>query len=51
MNIIWYLLVCGSFFGGGYALSKREENKRLRARLRRMEHEPEFPRQFVNLTA
>lgn len=51
MNILWYLSVCSIFFGGGYAISKREENKRLRAQLQQMENQPEIPRQFVNLTA
>ncbi|MBQ8600070.1 MAG: hypothetical protein IJ407_01640 [Clostridia bacterium] len=49
MNIIWYLFVCGSFFGSAYVISKNKENKRLRARLNAME-EP-IDRQFINMAA
>ena len=51
MNIIWYLFVCGSFLGGGYALSKREENKRLRTQLRKVQQQPEPIRQFIDMAA
>ncbi|MBQ7936730.1 MAG: hypothetical protein IJ333_10370 [Clostridia bacterium] len=51
MNVIWYLFVCGSFFGSAYVISKNEENKRLRAILRAKENEAEPVRQFINMTA
>ncbi len=49
MNIIWYLFVCGCFFGGAYILAKRQENKRLRAKLHAME--APIDRQFINIAA
>lgn len=37
MNLIWYLMVWSIFLSLGAAVTKTQENRRLRARLRRQE--------------
>ena len=49
MNILWYISVCSCFFAAAYTSHKRQENKKLRSRLRAAE-EP-IDRQFINMAA
>ena len=46
MSILWYLGVCGAFFGGSFLLHQRNEVRALKTKLERAEQPTPIERKF-----